>query len=98
MTLDEVARGYVELALGIGEHDPNYVDAYYGPDETRETVKAAKADLQSLARRGGDLVAAAEAAPRTDAVDAELLALRHDYLRRQLASAAARIEMLRAGR
>ena len=39
-------------------------------------------------------MAAAEAAPRTDAVDAELLALRHDYLRRQLASAAARIEML----
>ena len=95
MTLDEVARGYVELALAIGEHDPNYVDAYYGPDETRETVKAAKADLQSLARRAGELVAAAEAAPRTDAVDAELLALRHDYLRRQLASAAARIEMLR---
>jgi hypothetical protein len=27
MTLDEVARGYVELALAIGEHDPNYDDA-----------------------------------------------------------------------
>jgi hypothetical protein len=95
MTLDEVARGYVELALAIGEHDPNYVDAYYGPEETRERVKAAKADLQSLARRAGELVAAAETAPRTaSGPDAGLLTLRHDYLRQQLASAAARIEML----
>ena len=96
LTLDEIARGYVELALAIGEHDPNYVDAYYGPEGTRTKVKAAKADLATLARRADELVAAADAAPRTaGGADAELLALRHDYLRDQLASAAARIALLR---
>jgi len=96
MTLDEIARGYVELTLAIGEHDPNYVDAYYGPEETRVKVKAAGADLATLALRAAELVAAATAVPPPKSgTDAELLALRRDYLRHQLASAAARIELLR---
>ena len=96
MTLDKIAHGYVELALAIGEHDPNYVDAYYGPEDTRAKAQAAGADLATLARRAGELVAAAEALPRTVVgPDAQLLALRHDYLRHQLASATARIELLR---
>ena len=96
MTLDEVASGYVELALAIGEHDSNYVDAYYGPEELRARIKAAKADLATLARRAADLVAAAEDVPAPVAgTDSPLLELRRDYLRDQLASAAARIELLR---
>ena len=76
--------------------DPNYVDAYYGPEELRAKVQADKADLATLARRAGELVATAGALPRTaGGTDSDLLALRHDYLRQQLASAAARIELLR---
>ena len=45
MTLDKIAHSYVELALAIGEHDPNYVDAYYGSEELRAKVQADKADL-----------------------------------------------------
>ena len=33
--LDAVARRYVVLGLGLGRHDANYVDAYYGPDSLR---------------------------------------------------------------
>ena len=33
--LDTVATRYVTLALGLGRHDPNYVDAYYGPPAPR---------------------------------------------------------------
>ena len=96
MTLDKIAHSYVELALAIGEHDPNYVDAYYGSEELRAKVQADKADLPTLARRAGELVAAAEALPQpAGGTDSDLLALRHDYLRQQLASAAARIELLR---
>uniref|UniRef100_UPI001C094865 hypothetical protein n=2 Tax=Pseudomonadota TaxID=1224 RepID=UPI001C094865 len=29
--LDGIARDYVRLTLEIGERDPGYVDAYYGP-------------------------------------------------------------------
>jgi hypothetical protein len=96
MTLDEIARGYVELSLAIGEHDPNYVDAYYGPEEVRARVRADKADLPALGRRAAELVAAAAAVPApVTGADAGLIELRRDYLRDQLASAAARIELLR---
>ena len=30
-SLDAVARDYVALTLEIGEREPGYVDAYYGP-------------------------------------------------------------------
>jgi hypothetical protein len=97
LTLDQVSDSYVEVALAIGEHDPNYVDAYYGPEETRTKVKAASEDLATLTRRVSELVAAAAAVPWPAAGDADagMRALRLDYLRHQLASAAARIELLR---
>ena len=38
--LDAVARRYVVLGLGLGRHDPNYVDAYYGPDSLRTAAEA----------------------------------------------------------
>ncbi len=31
--LDNAARDYVRMALGIGTHEKDYVDAYYGPPE-----------------------------------------------------------------
>ena len=33
--LGAVAEQYVKLVLSLGVHDPNYVDAYYGPEEWR---------------------------------------------------------------
>jgi hypothetical protein len=29
--LDPIAERYVRLALALGEHDEDYVDAYFGP-------------------------------------------------------------------
>jgi hypothetical protein len=34
--LDDIASSYVKLVLAVGLHDPNYVDAYYGPELWRE--------------------------------------------------------------
>ena len=31
--LDRIAPDYVMLALRIGEHEPGYIDAYYGPPD-----------------------------------------------------------------
>ena len=36
----EGARIFVELALSIDKHLPGYVDAYFGPEEIRETLDA----------------------------------------------------------
>ena len=40
-SVSEIAEGYVKLALAIGQHDPDYVDAYYGPQEWKKPGKEA---------------------------------------------------------
>ena len=37
--LDEEAERYVRLALQLGEYDPDYVDAYLGPEEWAQAAK-----------------------------------------------------------
>ena len=37
--LDPIAESYVRLALALGEHDDDYVDAYFGPADWREQAK-----------------------------------------------------------
>ncbi|NLR77932.1 hypothetical protein [Chitinophaga eiseniae] len=34
-TLDKLAEKYVRLGLAIGQYDPDFVDAYYGPDSLK---------------------------------------------------------------
>ena len=31
--IDQIAQPYVRLVLALGQHDPDYVDAFYGPAE-----------------------------------------------------------------
>ena len=40
-----MAERYMKLVLAVGEHSPDYVDAYYGAPAWREEVKAAKLSL-----------------------------------------------------
>jgi hypothetical protein len=35
VTIDQLATDYVKLCLYAGNHDPDFVDAYYGPDSLR---------------------------------------------------------------
>ena len=90
--LDSVARRYVVLALGLGKHDPAYVDAYYGPDSLMT-----KAEAESLSV--GQVRSAAESliAVLGDSIPAyadSLVRLRHQYLRLQLGAMAARARVL----
>lgn len=57
--LDDVARDYVRLVLAVGEHEPGYVDAYYGPTEWADEAKAKKRPLAQLRRDADRLRAAA---------------------------------------
>ena len=41
-SMDKLGEQYVRLVLALGEHDPDYVDAYYGPAEWRRSVEQAK--------------------------------------------------------
>jgi hypothetical protein len=91
-SLDEIAPAYVKLALALGVHDADYVDAYYGPPEWRTAAQAQKRLLSEIRSDAGRLLAGL-AALRPNEKD-ELLALRHEYLTRQLHALATRVDML----
>ncbi len=92
-SLDRIAERYVKLVLALGEHDADYVDAYYGPAAWREEARAAKRPAAELGAEARALVAELEGRP--PASDAEaLVSLRHAYLTRQLSALAARVDLL----
>ena len=94
--LNAAAEQYVRLVLAMGQHDVDYVDAYYGPSIWKADVEAAKKPLDAI---DGDasrvLRDLASSVPSSD--DDELVRLRHRYLTRQLEALRARAAML-AGR
>lgn len=95
-TLDALAHDYLAVQLAIGEKDPGYVDAYYGPAELAEAAMAADAamTLPMLQARVIALDATLAVLPVTDEADRERVA----YLRAMLASAKVRLRMLRGER
>ncbi len=92
-----VAEQYVKLVLAVGQHDADYVDAFYGPPEWRKEAEATKVSLDAIDQQAAALetaVAAVLIAPR-EARDRELWALRRQYLVRQVAALRARVAMLK---
>src|SRR3954471_11068983 len=70
----EISREYVRLVLALGEHDKDYVDAYYGPEDLKAEALRAKlslADIGTNVQRLGERLAAAPAGSD------ELSTLRH---------------------
>jgi hypothetical protein len=92
-TMNSLGERYVRLVLAMGQHDPDYVDAYYGPPEWRKEVDAAKLSLADITARAAGL-AGEIAVARPPASADELTRLRHEYLARQLAALRARASML----
>ena len=43
-----IAERYVKLVLAVGQHDADYVDAFYGPAEWRKSADAAKTPLPAI--------------------------------------------------
>lgn len=89
--MNQIAERYVKLVLLVGQHDDNFVDAYYGDPSWKPT--GAKLSLDELAKRA----TAIRADLRTIVVDERgdtLVTLRHAYLDKQLAAVQARLAML----
>jgi hypothetical protein len=93
--VDAIAQGYVNLVLALGQHDADYVDAYYGPAEWQTQAAAVKEPLdqiaQESARLRGDL--AKVAAPAD-----EMSRLRLEYLTKQLSALESRVGMVQGKR
>ena len=89
--MNDVAERYVKLVLALGQHDADYVDAYYGPPEWKQQAESRKAPLTDLAAEAKALLGAVDAIPQPAA---EMERLRRRYLQLQLSAVAARIRML----
>ena len=90
--MNTAAERYVRLALALGQHDANYVDAYYGPPEWREEAKTRRAPLDEIHRQAVELRDDLDDVP-SPGQRVEMLRL--EYLRKQTDSLIARAEMLR---
>jgi hypothetical protein len=93
--MNALAERYVAVVLAMGQHDKDYVDAYYGPPELKAEVEKAKLGLDAIAERARVLrTDVAKIQPGTD----EMSRLRHQYLDRQLAALEARIRIVKGER
>ena len=92
---DAAAEAYVKLVLGLGTHDPDYVDAYYGPPEWRTEVEQAAHNLIELNKRAAALEVDLRRLPAIEpgSEDEAMRTLRREYLARQLHALRARIAM-----
>ena len=85
------AERYVKLILALGEHDADYVDAYYGPPQWRDEVRATKPSLDQI--HAGALTLCEELRTTSRPADG-LDELRVIYVLRQTEALIARVEML----
>ena len=91
--MNDLAERYVKLVLAMGQHDGDYVDAYYGPEAWRVEAEGRQLTLAQIGAEAGALIT--ELDQTTIAPDPEeLVQLRHQYLRRQLDALRARVGML----
>jgi hypothetical protein len=89
--MNPLAERYVKLVLKVGQHDENFVDAYYGdpawkPTGTPDSLVTLAAEATTLRRE-----------VQTVALDARadnLVRLRREYLDKQLGAVETRIAML----
>jgi hypothetical protein len=91
----KIAREYVRLVLALGQHDKDYVDAYYGPDDLKREAEAAKLTLDAI---GAGVAGLSAQVARLPAGGDELERLRHQYLEKQLSAMGARVRMLKGTR
>ncbi|MFZ6638960.1 hypothetical protein ACO0LL_04420 [Undibacterium sp. TC4M20W] len=80
LTLNQVAEAYVKLVLAAGQHDPGYVDAYYGPAEWQAASQ--KLPLADLLQQADELTAQAQSLPPAEAGQE----LRQDFLHLHVAA------------
>jgi hypothetical protein len=90
--MNHAAESYVKLVLAMGEHDADYVDAYYGPPEWRVQIKAKKPSLDEI--RAGAAALHDELIATPEPHD-KMLALRRGYLTRQIEALIARLDILK---
>ena len=78
VTMDTIAQSYVQLVLAVGQHDADYVDAYYGPPEWKTAAERTKRPLGDIRRQADGLLVRLGSRPPQGGDDLERL--RDHYL------------------
>ncbi|MGB5289106.1 MAG: hypothetical protein WBN42_11510 [Ignavibacteriaceae bacterium] len=93
--MNNIAEGYVKLVLNIGQYDPVYVDAYYGPKEWKSSTDNLQFDstaYNELSSIADSLLNELELLSEYKAT--ELETLRYNYLYKQLLAVKTKIVIL----
>ena len=93
--LSPIAERYVHLVLALGQHDPDYVDAFYGPAEWKTQAEKEKKSLDAIGAEAAELSATLTKIPDAATSSDEMLKLRREYLQKQVAALAARVRILK---
>ncbi len=86
---DSIAEDFVKLALGVGQHDAAFVDAYHGPAEWVAAAESEQRSLEALEADAHALLTAIESV-NGDAPD-----IRGAMLEKLIRAALTRIQMVR---
>src|ERR1051325_8290485 len=88
--LNTIAEKYAHLVLALGQHDPDYVDAFYGPAEWKTDAEKEKKSLEQIAAEAAKLMVDRTLAARALVDSAsggkskdELTELRREYLEKR---------------
>src|SRR6266436_10445487 len=54
--MNAVAERYAHLVLALGQHDPDYVDAFYGPAEWKTQAEKEKKSLDEIGAEAAELL------------------------------------------
>ncbi len=90
-TMNGAAEKYVRLSLALGQHDKDYVDAYYGPPEWKKEAEAARRPIPEIRSEAAALTHRLAVLPDPAG---ELDRQRRRFLARQLEALAARAALL----
>ena len=94
-SMNAVAERYAHLVLALGQHDPDYVDAFYGPAEWKAQAEKEKKSLDATDAEAAELNATLAKTADAAASGDEMLKLRREYLQKQISALAARVRMLK---
>lgn len=105
LNLNQIGEAYVRLVLALGEHDPDTVDAYYGPAAVRDEVRREALALVRIEAEAQALLLQVDGAddlqiptPASVQTRPELHSQRREYLKKQLAALVARAQMVQGER
>src|SRR3954463_8111644 len=92
MNMNQIAERYVKLVLAMGQHDSDYVDAYYGDPAWKKDAETNKRSLDQIKQEAQELMTALEHQDHSKMEPMEHL--RSEYLYKQLSALNTRAEML----